>query len=100
MHIVMIAPSLHLIDAMLPLAMRYARHAVCCYVPEIYLSQAHALRERFLRALHAQGRVVVLPGAVRGNNQTACMWVLVFATKTMAELMVQVATESICDLLP
>jgi hypothetical protein len=100
MHVVMLAPRVELIDVMLPLAMRYARHVVCCYVPVLYLRQAHTLRDSFLRDLHTQGRLKLLPGSVRGNHQTDCVWLLVFATETMAGLMIQTATESVCDLLP
>jgi hypothetical protein len=99
-HVILLSPRTDLIDVMLPLGVRYARHVVCCYVPVMYLRHAHTLRIRFLRKLQDQGRVRVLPGAVRGKSQIACVWILVFATDVMACLMVKSATESICDLLP
>jgi hypothetical protein len=100
MHAIILTPVPELIDAMLPIAMRYARHVVCCYMPVMYLRHAHTLRVQFMMHLQAQGRLKLIPGAVRGDRQTACIWLLVFPTRFQANLMVTTQTECVCDLLP
>jgi hypothetical protein len=87
MHTIVVAPRKVLLDVVLPLSIRYARHLVCCYAPRTYLTTAHGIRAAFLKALHEQGRVHLLPGSVRGDTQESYVWILVFATKAMKSLM-------------
>jgi hypothetical protein len=89
MHTIVTAPRRVLLDVILPLSMRFARHAVCCYAPITYLTTAHEVRAAFLKTLHEQGRVHLLPGSVRGSSQESYVWILVFATQAMKRLMLR-----------
>jgi hypothetical protein len=89
MHAIITAPHEELLDVILPLGVRYARHVVCCQAPERYLTHAHSIRVHYLRVLLEQGRIHVIPAATRKPGQATPVWILVFATEAMKRFMLR-----------
>ena len=78
------SPFFALLDIALPLAVRFARQAVCMHVPAMYYTDAPAQRLSFFRALEAQSRMHTIMHLPRGPLGRRCMWIVIFASPGLA----------------
>ena len=81
--VVVASPRFLLADLALPLAVRFARVAVCMHLPGHYLTDAHPARLRWLRCLHAAGRLHVIMGLPKGPLGRRCIWLVVLASASL-----------------
>lgn len=95
MHVILMAPCSMLLDVLLPLAVKFARHVVCCRVPGSYITAAHAARRSWLRQMQLAGRLHILMGLPIGPNAVHHVWLLVFVSAEMKRLLVLPGYDSI-----
>lgn len=67
-----------LLDLVLPLAARFATRVVAAYTPARWVAEAQGPRLRWLRGLHAEGRLFIKYGMPRGLAGQRAAWLLVF----------------------
>ena len=92
-HVVVTSPLFAILDLALPLAILYAHHAVCCHVPGHYVTDGPAPRMEWLRQLQSQGRLMVIAGLPRGPMGRRCIWLCVFRSAALRQIM----TKPGCD---
>ena len=93
-HVVFVTPCYEFADAIMSLAVMYARHCACCRVPSCYLNdrKLYPARDAWLRQLQDQGRLLVIYPAVPENGEilaAGCVWIMVFASAALQRLMTQ-----------
>jgi len=85
------APWIMWLDLALPLAVAFARMVTCVLVPTQYLTARCTPRQRYLRQLQQQDRVIYLPSPQLGENtdagQADSVWVIIFASSLLRESM-------------
>lgn len=80
-------PPAGVLDIALPLAVKTARLAVCCQVPETFIAQAAGPRRQWLRKLDSAGRLMIIYGQRQGPKGQRCVWVVVFRARHVADML-------------
>ena len=88
-HVIVTSPFFAVLDLALPLAILYAHHAVCCHVPGHYVTDGPSPRMEWLRGLQRQERLVVIAGLPVGPMGRRCIWLCIFRTRELRQLMVK-----------
>ena len=85
---VITSPWFAVLDIALPLAVLAARTVACVHVPGHYVTDAHPARCAYLKGLMAQGRLHILWNLPKGAMGRRCGWLLVFASSTLRDLLI------------
>jgi hypothetical protein len=87
-HIFIVRPSLACADAILPLAVKYAQHCVCCLIPFSYLSDRvrYPARDAWLRQLASEHRLFQFAPAAwtaEGTPVSDNVWLVILRSADM-----------------
>ena len=96
--VVVTSPRFLLADLALPLAVHFARVAVCMHLPGHYLTDAHPARLHWLRRMHASGRLHVVMGLPKGPLGRRCVWLVVVASAALRKRLLAGAGQSALSL--
>ena len=88
-HVIVTSPFFAILDLALPLAVLYAHHVVCCHVPGHYVTDGPSPRMEWLRGLLRQERLMIIAGLPVGPMGRRCIWLCIFRTKELRQLMVK-----------
>ncbi|GIM13919.1 hypothetical protein Vretimale_16977, partial [Volvox reticuliferus] len=80
------SPLFALLDLALPLAVLFAP-VVAMHVPGHFVTDAHDARRRYLKGLAKEGRLSLIMGLPRGRMGRRCMWIVVFASRSLRDKM-------------
>ena len=91
-HVIIVTPQIDFVDVIMPMAVMYAQHFVCCRVPCRYLNERreYSARDAWLKKLEEERRLLVISPAAALDGAmlvAGSVWMLVFASEELLRLM-------------